>query len=239
MAIFNFPYHQFETEYPEDGFRTQLGGGYSYAAAPTSPPQRKITLSFELMKYFVDEDNLINSYQSPEINMAVLEDFFKFHRLHEPFVYPHPVYGNIVCKFDEALKIPKGIKGGDGALQAFTIKLIEQPGIFVDTDSLPIGDKNPFSGTRLSTGSEILALTDNYITIINNSNSESQYIIQNDDTIEWLDDTVITIYQKGTGVPKFIASAGVTIHTPEGLEPCGQYGHMGIHKIGANTWAQF
>ncbi len=61
----------------------------------------------------------------PQLNMAVLEAFYKKHKLHKSFIYPHPVYGNTECKFYSPLKIPKGIVGGNGALKDFTVELME------------------------------------------------------------------------------------------------------------------
>lgn len=63
--------------------------------------------------------------QRVQLNMAVLENFYKFHKLHRSFIYPHPVYGNTEVKFYSPLKIPEGIVGGDGALKDFSVELIE------------------------------------------------------------------------------------------------------------------
>lgn len=54
-----------------------------------------------------------------------LEAFYNAHKLHRSFLYPHPVYGNLEVKFMSPLKIPEGIKGGNGALNDFEIDLIE------------------------------------------------------------------------------------------------------------------
>lgn len=58
-------------------------------------------------------------------NMGALEAFYNRHKLHKPFIYPHPVYGNIEARFMDPLKIPEGIVGGNGALEDFTLTLIE------------------------------------------------------------------------------------------------------------------
>lgn len=59
------------------------------------------------------------------INMAALEAFYNEHKLYKPFIYPHPVYGNIEARFMDPLKIPEGIVGGNGALEDFNLTLIE------------------------------------------------------------------------------------------------------------------
>lgn len=129
MAIFNFPMHKQETEYPDSGFRVTLGNSYQFAAPPSAPDQRKFTLKFALMKWFLNTENLLDRTQHPEFNLAVLDDFYNRHKTWAVFIYPHPVYGNLPCRFNKPLKIPTGIEGGNGAVVAFEIELLEQPGM--------------------------------------------------------------------------------------------------------------
>lgn len=125
MQTFDFPYHTFRTEYPESGNRVQLGGNYVFSAPPNGPDLRRFTLKFETMFYYLYSNGTIDTMKNPQYNMAVLEAFYNYHKLHKSFLYPHPVYGNIEVKFMSPLKIPEGIKGGNGALNDFEIELIE------------------------------------------------------------------------------------------------------------------
>jgi hypothetical protein len=125
MQTFDFPYHTFRTEYPESGNRVQLGGNYIFTAPPNGPDLRRFTLKFETMVYYVYPDGSIDEMKNPSINMGKLEAFYNAHKLHRSFLYPHPVYGNLEVKFMSPLKIPEGIKGGNGALNDFEIDLIE------------------------------------------------------------------------------------------------------------------
>lgn len=125
MQTFDFPYHTFRTEYPESGNRVQLGGNYIFTAPPNGPDLRRITLKFETMFYYVTSSDAIDTTKNPKLNMAVLEAFYNEHKLHKSFLYPHPVYGNMEVKFMSPLKIPEGIKGGNGALGDFEVDLIE------------------------------------------------------------------------------------------------------------------
>lgn len=127
MAVFNFPYHTQETEYPDSGFRATLGNSYQFAAPPSAPDQRKFTLKFPLLKWFVTA-GAIDPAPSALINMAALDAFYNRHRCWAVFTYPHPVYGNLPCRFNKPLKIPKGIEGGDGAVKDIEIELLEVPG---------------------------------------------------------------------------------------------------------------
>lgn len=130
MATFIWSLHQQETEYPESGFRMQLGNSYMATAAPVAPDQRTFTLSFGSMCYFTNQGDTwadIDAFQQPELNFALLEAFYVKHKLHKSFDYMHPVYGKVICKFNKPLKVPKGIPSGNGWLQPFTLELIECP----------------------------------------------------------------------------------------------------------------
>lgn len=129
METFIWKYHTQSTEYPE-GVTIRLGNSYQYAPEPPSVDQRVFKLRFPTMFYFtkwVGNSEVIDDTKEPELNMELLDRFYKTHRMWKTFIYPHPVYGNLEVKFGKALKIPAGIPGGDGALQGFDLELIEQP----------------------------------------------------------------------------------------------------------------
>lgn len=67
----------------------------------------------------------VNTTKNPVINLGTLEQFYNAHKTHKTFIYPHPVYGNVECKFYTPLRIPEGIVGGGGAVKDFQIELIE------------------------------------------------------------------------------------------------------------------
>lgn len=130
METFNFPYHTQSTEYPESGTRVQLGGSYVFTSPPAGPDLRRFRLSFPTMVYYTgvghtDAVPVLDLTKNPKLNMAVLEKFYRDHKLHKSFIYPHPVLGAIECKFYSPLKIPEGVVGGGGALKDFTVELYE------------------------------------------------------------------------------------------------------------------
>lgn len=49
METFNFPYHKYSVDYPESGFKMELGGSYRYNAEPSAPDQRIFKLYFDTM----------------------------------------------------------------------------------------------------------------------------------------------------------------------------------------------
>lgn len=129
MSQFDFPYHKVSTDYPESSFRANLGGSYQFSAPPVAPDQRVFKLRFALLKYFSGSDGKIDNLVQPELNMGRLEAFYNAHKLHATFTYPHPVYGNVSCRFNKPLRIPEGLTSGDGAIQGIEIEFIEQPGL--------------------------------------------------------------------------------------------------------------
>lgn len=126
MDTFNFPYHEFEDTYPETGGGMKFGNSYDFRFAPSAPPTKIFTLNMTGMRYIFSGES-IDDTSVPQLNIRVLDAFFLKHQLHEKFIYPHPVRGDIVVRFMSPLEIPKVIRGSRGILPDFTIKLIEQP----------------------------------------------------------------------------------------------------------------
>ena len=79
------------------------------------------------MAYFVDQNNEIDTAVFPGRNLAVLEQFYNDHKRAFSFIFPHPVYGNVTCKFNRPLEIPPGVPGGNGLVQDPEVELIEIP----------------------------------------------------------------------------------------------------------------
>jgi hypothetical protein len=127
LETFNFPYHTFNTENPESGFRGTLGGSYVFTAEPTDPDQRKFILNFPTMKYFTDEDGVVDETINPTLNMFALTKFYLAHKMYKSFHYTHPVHGLLEVKFNKPLVEPDVLVGGGGAVKSFTVELIEIP----------------------------------------------------------------------------------------------------------------
>lgn len=125
--FFDFPFHTFETEYMDSGDQVQLGKGWSFATKPNAPPQRVFTLNFSGMRYIMSPNGARDLITDPQLNMGLLEDFFQRHRLSQPFFYNHPFWGRLRCRFQKPVKVPRGVVGGSGVLQAFDVYLIEFP----------------------------------------------------------------------------------------------------------------
>lgn len=128
MQTFNYALHKVETQYPESSIRVQFGKSWQFAAKPDAPDQRVFKLTFSGFKYYIDENGQVEAETNEFVNnLYSLELFYQSVRLYEKFVYPHPVYGNVVVRFNKPLLVPKGVHGGNGVVEDFTIEFVEQP----------------------------------------------------------------------------------------------------------------
>lgn len=125
MEIFPALYFTYSTRYPESGSRLQFARSYTYTVEAEAPDQRTFMLDLEGMQYFVFADGRLDDVSHPERNMAVLEAFYSRHRLALSFLFNHPVYGELRCKFNRPLEVPPGVKGGNGVLETLNVELIE------------------------------------------------------------------------------------------------------------------
>jgi len=127
METFPCLYFLSSTRYPQSGVRIQLGNSYQFNTPPEAPDQRIFVLKLAGLQYLVTEQGQIDTVSKPERNMAVLELFYNQHKLAYSFIFNHPVYGPVTCKFNKPLEIPDGIVGGNGVLSELTVELIEEP----------------------------------------------------------------------------------------------------------------
>jgi hypothetical protein len=128
MEIFDFPYHRVSTKYPANSTQVGFGGSYIWSAEPDAPPQRSFTLKIGGFKYYTAGDGSLDVTTNAAINnLGTLEAFYQEHQLWKTFIYPHPTYGNLNCKFNQPLEIPDGTPGGDGVVPEFDLTMIEQP----------------------------------------------------------------------------------------------------------------
>ncbi|BCJ91776.1 hypothetical protein IZ6_25110 [Terrihabitans soli] len=127
MEEFDFPYHRVSDKYPESSVRVQFGGGYQFASEPRAPDQLTFTLRFPAMWYFTDGSGDLDKEVNLQRNMAALEAFYERHRLWKRFEYDHPRRGVVVVRFADPLETPDPLPNENGLVQAFEVKLIQQP----------------------------------------------------------------------------------------------------------------
>ena len=127
MDLFDFDFHNFETEYPDSGNRMQLGNSYTFSSSPVAPDQRIITLSFKGMLSYHNADGSPDPDKNPRVNIWRLEQFYLANKLWRPFNYKHARYGVLVVKFNKPFKVPKMVEGEIGLTESFTVEFQEQP----------------------------------------------------------------------------------------------------------------
>lgn len=131
MEVFNFPFHERETQYPKSGSEVQFGKGWTFTSAPSQPFSREFTLTFRGMTYYESTDPAVRvkSTVYPGNNMSTMETFYQRHELWKEFWFYHPTYGYTKCRFKEPLKVPKGLPGRGGMVDEFNVVLVEVPGL--------------------------------------------------------------------------------------------------------------
>ncbi len=145
MAVFSFPNHRVSTEYPDSSLRMQMGNSYQFSAPPPAPDQRKFILKFAVMKWFVTPSGGLDLNTHPDINLALLDQFYNQVKLWGTFTYSHPVYGDLSCRFNKPLVIPEGVEQGNGTVMNIQVELIEVPGV-APSDIQPLPDSSLDAG---------------------------------------------------------------------------------------------
>ncbi len=127
MELFDFPYHQVTTRYPDRQNQVQLGGGWTYTIKPATPPAREFQVAFPALRYFFNALDVMDLDTQPYVNAGRLEAFYRAHEMHESFFYNHPHLGNLVVKFKAPLEVPPVQPQSNGVVKSVTVTLIEQP----------------------------------------------------------------------------------------------------------------
>lgn len=130
MAVsptFDFVNHMVEEKYPDPGTTIQLGNSYRFSTPPTAPDQRTFTLTFETMWRGLTSAGAMDSTTNYINNAGALLQFYENYKLHKTFQYKHPWLGLLNVRFSKPLELPKGMKGGDGWTEGFSVEFIEMP----------------------------------------------------------------------------------------------------------------
>lgn len=127
IPVYGWPNHKVSTQYPDNSYRLQLGGAYTFATKPNAPPQRTFTLTYAAMVYYIGENGFPDPAPDLDNNLWALELFYQSVETFGNFTYNHPVYGPLICKFANPLAIPAGETDGGGSVTNLTITLVEQP----------------------------------------------------------------------------------------------------------------
>ena len=114
-----------ETEYQEFAANTSFSDSYSFALSTRVPSVRTFILKIPVLRYYFDSFGAIDITYNKDTNMAWVEWMYNVHKLHKPFLFTHPVYGVVKVRFKEALRVPKGVAGGQACVEALELQLVE------------------------------------------------------------------------------------------------------------------
>lgn len=123
LQSFIWLHHNYGTAYKEPFERVSNRNSQGYIPDVSVKPVRIFTLNFPILCFDEDSESWLKF--SPEFDFSALLDFYKVHQTHTNFIYPHPVYGDIVVRFFKPLALPKKNKDGNGTVQGFSVELIE------------------------------------------------------------------------------------------------------------------
>ena len=118
--------HNFSTKYIEPYTYIQMNDNQGMTLKTENRPYRSFELSFPLL-HLKDSTTAGKSWldSHPELDFGALRSFYLAKGLHRKFIYPHPVYGDMVVRFAKALSMPKKNIEGTGTVQPFTLALVE------------------------------------------------------------------------------------------------------------------
>lgn len=120
--------HNFGTKYIEPFVHANVGseGGQSFVPYTSNKAVRLFSLDFPLL-LLQEADHSIETglIYRPELNFNELKAFYVRHKSYKPFIYNHPVYGDVVVRFAKPLSLPKKKPGGVGVVEGFTLELQE------------------------------------------------------------------------------------------------------------------
>lgn len=120
-------YHNFGTSYEEPYPQTNIrnDSNQSYVFKRERKPLRFIELEYSTMIFNSEVQGV-----APEMDYDLLQQFYLRHNCSKPFIYEHPVYGDMKVRFVKPISLPKKNQNGGGTLQGFSVTLLEM----IDTD---------------------------------------------------------------------------------------------------------
>lgn len=125
----NFMVHRVSYDYQNQGFSVQFGGGYSFDTDGNYPLLRRLNLTFKGYKFYLKTVNGVevrdNETNANINNMGALDQFYQTHKTNVTFEYNSPLYGKMLVRFAEPLKIPEIIEGSHGVCEQFNVVLKE------------------------------------------------------------------------------------------------------------------
>lgn len=124
-TTFPFPYYSYTTRFNENVEQVKFGNGYTFASQPSGPPQQSFKLRMQGMSWQRQPSGGLDVLTSRDTNVGRLVEFYREVECWKPFIWQHPIYGNMLVRFLRPLDIPYQIPGGSGVVEPFEIEFIE------------------------------------------------------------------------------------------------------------------
>lgn len=100
--------------------------GWQFSSRPTVPFQKTFLVKLHgLTWYLNDASGLFDPLTDARFNARRFEQFYEEHGTWKPFTFPHPHFGNILCRFAAAPEVPEGIPNSGGLIEGFDVQLVE------------------------------------------------------------------------------------------------------------------
>ncbi len=132
MEEFKHNNYTLQWDYIDPDTSISMGNGWTFTSESPDPVVREFDLEFQGYKFYtkVDEEtgkDVIDETKNQYINnMQDLINFYLAHRKYKSFIFkPWGMDEEVIVRFKE-FSVPRGIRGGGGALEKFNIKLVEK-----------------------------------------------------------------------------------------------------------------
>jgi hypothetical protein len=127
LPVIDIKYSAATIQWPDNGFRVQFGNSYVFAAAPTSPPPRTLSVTVNGKRAYAKSDGTADDNAALDENVLNLVAFYASVQLWRSFTYVDPLLGSLTVKFNKPLQLPAVMPGGNGVYPPITLELMEQP----------------------------------------------------------------------------------------------------------------
>lgn len=99
--------------------------GWYFSAKPNVPYQKTFVVKLQGLRWYLGVGDGYDTVTDPTFNARRLELFYQQNGTWDNFIFPHPHFGNVVCRFLEPVEVPEAVPNSGGFIEAFDIILVE------------------------------------------------------------------------------------------------------------------
>lgn len=109
---------------PETSGKSVSMNGWSFSSKPNVPYQKSFNVKLNGMTWYLAGNGLFDSVTNPKFNARRLEEFYEKHGTWDPFEFPHPHFGMLICRFKTPVTVPEAMVNSDGLIEGFEVQLV-------------------------------------------------------------------------------------------------------------------